>query len=108
MTQLGQYDKRIAFLAHSGGRDPEGQPVTGPAAWTEVGKAWANIRYETGSEAIRSDAITNVLRASIRIQRGFSVTDKMRVQHGVVLFEITAVLPDDDQRHVDLVCEVLR
>lgn len=108
MTQLGQYDKRVVFFARTGERDPEGQPLTGDAAWTEVSRAWANIRYTSGLEAVKSGAVTNVVRASIRIQGRPAVTDKMRVQHRADIFEIQAVMLDERQEHVDLVCEAVR
>lgn len=108
MTQLGQYDKRVTFLAHTNARDPEGQPLTGSLAWVEVGGAWANIKFKSGVEAIKSDAVSNVLPASIRVQGRPSVTDKMRVLYRGVVFSITSVVPDERQEHVDLVCETVR
>jgi SPP1 family predicted phage head-tail adaptor len=108
VTQLGQYDKRVAFLKRSDGRDPEGQPLVGAGAWTEVGGAWANIRFQSGLEAIRSDAVTNLVAASIRIQGRPNVTEKMRVRYGAMIFEITSVVPDDRQEHFDLVCQLVR
>lgn len=108
MTQIGQYDKRVVFLERVEGRDPEGQPLVGAGAWSEAGGAWANIRFQTGLEAIRSDAVTNLVPASIRIQGRPKVTEKTRVQYGAMIFEITSVVPDDRQEHFDLVCQLVR
>ena len=108
MTQLGQYDKRVFFLKRTGERDPEGQPLTDDEDWAVVGGAWANIRFRTGLETVKADAISNVLPASIRVQGRPAVDEKMRVQFKTYLFRIISVVPDEQQEHVDLVCETVK
>lgn len=108
MTQLGQYDKRAVFFARTDERDPEGQPLPEPEGWSEVGRAWANVRFKTGTETLRADAVSNILPASIRVQGRPSVNDQMRVQCAGYLFKILSVVPDERQEHVDLVCETVK
>lgn len=85
--------------------DEIGQPVT---TWTTKATAWANIRHQSGAESIRSDAVTSVVKASIRIRYRADIDATMRVVHGATVYQITAVMPDVGGReYVDLVCQVV-
>lgn len=77
--------------------------------WEDVfpGKLWANIRYTSGSEAIRSGQEASLASVSIRIRWREGITAGMRVVHNGANFDIQAVLPDAvGRKHVDLVCKV--
>lgn len=76
--------------------------------WTDVATVWANIRHLSGTEAIKADAPTSTVRASIRIRYRAGIDAGMRVLHGSTAYDIQAVLPDEiGRRHIDLVCEVV-
>lgn len=104
--QAGTLNRRISLQRPADGVDDIGQPLTG---WTEVAQLWADIRHQSGLQAVRADADVAKVRASIRIRYRSGVTEGMRVVHGATVYAIKAVLPDEAGRqHVDLVCEVLR
>ena len=77
--------------------------------WENVfaNKLWANIRYGSGSEAIRSGQEASLASVSIRIRWREGITAGMRVVHNGANFDIQAVMPDAvGRKHVDLVCKV--
>lgn len=99
---IGTLNRRIVVQQLAAGVDAIGQPVQ---TWTTFGTVWANIRNQTGAEAIRSGSETSTVKASIRIRKRAGIDAGMRVLHGSKVYEIKAVLPDLD--HTDLVCEVM-
>lgn len=79
--------------------------------WVEFAKVWANVRFLSGSETIRSDFPVSVTKASIRIRWREDVDATCRaiyVNAGrTVTCAIEAVLPDEQGReYLDLVAEV--
>ena len=102
--RAGLLNKRITLQKLAAGRDAWGQPVT---SWQDVGlPIWANVRFLSGSETIRSGAAeAQTTRASIRI-RPRAVDPSWRVLFAGAAYEIKSVLPADD--HVDLVVEAVR
>ncbi|WP_417283759.1 phage head closure protein [Comamonas sp.] len=83
-----------------------GQPSN---TWEDAlpGPIWANIRFASGSEAIRAGQIASKAQVSIRIRIRAGITAEMRVVCDGVEYAIKAVLPDRQHReYVDLVCEV--
>lgn len=59
-------------------------------------------------ETIKADADTSSVKASVRIRRRTDVDAGMRVYLGAVVYEIKAVLPDEEARdRLDLACEVV-
>lgn len=102
--QAGKLDRRITLQRLTDGVDEIGQPVQ---AWANVSNVWANVRYLSGIQTIKSDALVSIAKASIRIRRRTDVVAGMRALLGSTVFEIKAVLPDEQGREwVDLVCEV--
>lgn len=86
-------------------RDAAGQPID---SWKPVAKVWANIRNRTGAQALRADKPVSTVQSSVRIRRRTDVEAGMRVYFGTTIYEIRAVLPDEESRErVDLVCEVV-
>lgn len=102
--RAGLLNKRITLQKQAAGRDDWGQPVT---SWQDVGlPIWANVRFLSGSETIRSGAAeAQTTRASIRI-RPRAVDPSWRVLFAGVAYEIKSVLPADDR--IDLVVEAVR
>lgn len=81
-------------------------PTDGHGA--EVARVWATIRHPSGSQAIKADAVTETVRASIRIRYRRDITAGMRATHGATVYAIHAVLHDEVHRGFsDLVCEVV-
>ena len=87
-------------------QDAIGQPIPG---WVDVAQEWANIRYLSGIEAIRSDATSSVAKVSIQIRKRAGVTAAMQfVAADGVVFKIESVLPDMQHRdRINIVCEVV-
>ena len=101
----GALNTRISIERRTSAQDEWQQPI--PDAWAPVASVWANVRHLRGAEAIRADAVTSSVRASIRIRWRTGIDAGMRVKVGAAVYEITAVLPEMARReHVDLVCEL--
>lgn len=102
--QAGKLNSRVKLVALQSGVDTIGQPVE---VWTEQATVWAHIKHLNGTQAIKADADTSIVKASIRIRKR-DVNAGMRVLHGVNIYLIDAVLPDaEGHEHVDLVCRLL-
>ena len=104
MISAGKLRDRVVLQKPADGCDAWGQPVT---SWQDVGlPIWADVRFLSGSETIRSGAAeAQTTRASIRI-RPRAVDPSWRVLFAGGAYEIKSVLPADD--HVDLVVEAVR
>jgi len=104
----GTLKNRCALQARTSGVDAVGQPVE---TWTEVTAFWANVRFTSGYESIKSEKTTETLRASIRARYPLaqSANVGMRIVSAGITYNIEAIQPDaSDREHVDLVCEVVR
>ncbi|MEN7529336.1 phage head closure protein [Cupriavidus sp. DL-D2] len=104
--RAGQRSERVEIQRPANGKDELEQPTIG---WETVRPVWANILHRTGIEAIRADAPTSIVQASVRIPwpAADGVTTAMRVlcADGTA-YGIKAILPDRVKRQfVDLVCE---
>lgn len=74
----------------------------------DVARVWANIRFGSGSETLRSGQPASEARCSIRIRWRTGITADMRVVSSGTTYEIEAVLPDRQRRQfIDLVCKVV-
>lgn len=98
----GQLRDRVTIEQRGTTRDAAGQKV---ASWTTLATVWANVRHQSGAEAIRADSEVSIVKASIRVRFREDVTAGMRVVKGAAVFDIKAVLPDGQRAFVDLVCE---
>ena len=104
--RAGQLNTRVVVQQQSTTPDALGQPTL---SWSTFATLWADVRHTSGVEAIKSDAIASVVRASIRVRYRGDLTAAMRVVHGSTTYNIVAVLPDvGGKEYVDLVCEVLQ
>jgi SPP1 family predicted phage head-tail adaptor len=103
--RAGSLNRLVTIKRPVTGQDAAGQPLLDKV---EVATVWANVRYMTGSESIRSDKDTSIVKASIRIRRRTDLNAGMEVHLGSTVYEIKAILPDEESRErVDLVCEVV-
>lgn len=96
---------RITLRQRVAGGDSIGQPVE---TWVDLATVWANVRWQSGAEAIRANAETSVVKVSIRIRKHTGITTDMRAAHKGVEYNIKAILPDSqDSRFAFLVCEAV-
>lgn len=102
--QAGRLNRRCTLQAPGTATDELGQPIPG---WTDVALVWASIRHLSGVEAIKADAVTSTVKASIRIRYRTGLNAGMRVVHGAQVYSIEAVMPDvGGRKYVDLICQV--
>jgi SPP1 family predicted phage head-tail adaptor len=105
MMRAGRLNKRITIQQLAAGQDEIGQPVQ---TWTTVATVWADICHQSGLEAIKGDAVTSLIKASIRIRYRNDLNAGMRAVYGATAYNILAVLPDvSGKEYVDLACEVV-
>lgn len=103
MLAAGKLNKRVIIQQLVAGQDAIGQPVQ---TWSTLATVWANVLLKSGSQTIKGDADISTVQASIRIRRRTDVTAGMRVLDGATVYDIKAVLPDEESRdRVDLVSE---
>lgn len=105
MISAGTFDKRINIMRPGTGTDAIGQPNGTPEL---VAAVWANIRYPSGLAAIKAGADVSIVKASIRIRYRAGLDAGMWVEQGGQRFDIKAVLPNQGEGVVDLVCEVVQ
>lgn len=104
--RAGQLNVRATLQQQSTTPDALGQPAQ---TWSDLAVVWANVRHSSGVESIKADALTPVVRASIRIRYLAGLTAGMRATAGGTTYNIVAVLPDiGSKEYTDLVCEVLQ
>ena len=101
--EAGTLRHRITLQQKTGGKDAWGTPL--PEAWADVSKLWANVRHQSGSEAIKADAEVSTVRASVRIRWREGINAGMRLGYLGAIYDIEAVLPGPDRIHMDLVCK---
>jgi SPP1 family predicted phage head-tail adaptor len=103
--QIGRLNRRVVIQYLVDGQDEAGQPVQN---WLPLATVWADIRHLSGVESIKAGGEASVVKASIRIRWRTDVTPAMRVVHGSTVYQIKAVLPDEESHErVDLLCEVI-
>jgi SPP1 family predicted phage head-tail adaptor len=68
-------------------------------------EVWADILYLNGRQYATSNAEASSATVSIRVRYRTDLNATMRVVYGATIFDILAVLPDEENRdHVDLAC----
>lgn len=90
--------------------DPLGGEIV---SWVPVttlagdGKVWANVRFMSGMETLRTDAIVATLKASIRILFRNDLKPTARATYNGQVFDIKAAMPDPGtgRDYLDLACE---
>lgn len=98
---IGPNNRRITLQRRQAGQKPSGQPVD---VWVDVAKPWARILGKNGMSTIAADKEVSTVQFSMRIRYRTDVTAQWRVLYRGAVYDITAVLPDEEGReHVDLV-----
>ena len=104
--QAGRLSTLVTIQHKTAGVDAIGQPL--PENWATLRQEWANVRHQSGAEAIKAGAVTSVVSASIRVRYRTDLNAGMRVLAGAVVYEIKAVLPEMGRReYVDLIAELV-
>jgi head-tail adaptor len=98
MRAAGRLRDHVVIERRESAVDAIGQPVE---TWATVATVWADIRHP---EAIKADAPTEVVRASIRIDELAGLDSGMRVMHGTTVYAIKAIMPVWPTM-MDLACE---
>ncbi len=102
--RAGTLRHHIVIQKPGSGVDDWGQPLD---SWVDQASVWAHIRHLSGTESIKADVPTSIVKASIRIRWRTDVDAGMRVTHGATVYEIEAVLPGATREYVDLVARVV-
>ncbi|PRC93084.1 phage head closure protein [Solimicrobium silvestre] len=89
----GQLNRRITIQAASTKQDALGQPIDG---WSEVATVWAGITDINGREFIAAAAVQNTVQTKIIIRYRAGITPAMRVLHKDSIYNIEAVLGQDN------------
>jgi SPP1 family predicted phage head-tail adaptor len=81
----------------------EGEGGTAAIAWSPVAQVWAAVAPLAGRETVAADAVTGRVTHEVRLRFRDGVRPEMRFAAGSRMFEIRAVL-DEDERRRWLVC----
>lgn len=104
--RAGDLRSRVTIQKRTGGTNDWGEPL--PAGWADHAVLWASVKHLSGSAAIRGDADTSIVKASIRIRYRDDIDAGMRVLVEGRAYGIKAVLRDEAGReHVDMVAELV-
>ena len=68
--------------------------------WSDLATVWAQVKTESGVEAMRGDVEEATYTHTVRIRYLDGVTSKDRIAWGLRTFEVVAVVPDE--RHTEL------
>jgi len=102
----GKLNHRITLSGLSSGTDELGQPLQ---SWVDFATMWADVRFVSGIETIKSDRDVSISRASAVIRRRPEIVAGMRITINSVAFEILDVMPDMKRRmYMTLICEAAR
>ena len=103
MTTSNQLDRRVSIQQQSTTQDAAGQPIE---TWSSVAETWASVKFPSGLGAIKADAVTSTVKASVRIRHRSSLPDEgLRVLISGVAYRVVAILLAGRQEWLDLVCE---
>lgn len=84
-------NKLITIQQRGAGVDEAGQPIE---VWTDVCKAWADIRDVSGREFVAASAERAEVTTRIRIWRRSDISRAMRVLAGAIVYDIKAPLEE--------------
>jgi len=98
MTIAFRLNKRVALQEKVKGKTPSGAPTE---VWetfikTGDGKIWAGKRELTGRQYLAAGGTQNSVQVEWEIRRRSGVIPSMRIVHGADLYDIEAVLEQQD------------
>ena len=105
MIQAGKLNNRIVIQSRSVGVDAIGQPVD---TWATFASVWANVKFNSGSESIKSGMDISVNKVSMLVRLRNDITPGMRVAFKTKTYDIEAILPDESSGdRMYLVCQLV-
>lgn len=100
----GKLNKRITFQRKSSGKDSDGFEL--PEAYKDVVSVWAGAKTISGREYYQAAAVQNEKKVRWIIRYREGLTEDMRVKFKTRIFEIKAILDDDElKKTLTIVCE---
>lgn len=73
--QAGKLNRRVTIQQLTAGQDDIGEPIQ---VWADVATIWADVRYLSGLETVKSGAPVSVAKASLRARRRTDIAANMR------------------------------
>ena len=105
MIQAGKLNSRIVIQSRTVGVDAIGQPVD---TWATFATVWANIKFNSGSESIKSGMDVSIGKVSMLVRIRDDITTGMRVAFKTKNYDIEAILPDESSGdRMYLVCQLV-
>lgn len=105
MIKAGKLNSRITIQSRTAGVDAIGQPVE---TWTTYAQVWANVKFNSGAEAIKAGMDVSISRVSMLIRKRDDITSGMRIAFKTKTYNIVSVLPNEiDGDSMALVCELV-
>jgi SPP1 family predicted phage head-tail adaptor len=96
----GKLNRRVLIQRKSRQKDAAGQTID---VWLDHARVWANFKTITGSafshqEFIAGDVEVGPVTTSVRIRFRTDIETDMRLVYDGKIYDIKAVLPDEDRR----------
>lgn len=94
----GSLNKRVTFQRKVATQNEWGQPLE---SWVDFCTVWANIKTKSGSSFANAEQQAggteiSLTSTSIRIRKRDGIDAAMRVLYSARIYDIRAVLPDDE------------
>lgn len=100
--RAGRLRHRITIEEKTVTQDAFGEP---DATWSTYVKAWARVTPLTGREYMEAQAQSQSVSHEVRMRHRDGVTPEMRMVHGGRVFDIEAVLNEEERdRELILMC----
>ena len=103
--RAGPMRHRCSLQRQGAPLDAFGQPA--PAEWVELAKIWAEIRSVSGRAWLGAAAEQSSVTVEINIRYRPGVAAGMRLVEGAMIYEIVAVLPDNQRDMTKLMCKTV-
>lgn len=109
-VESGSLRHRVLIETKTTTDDPLGGQIV---SWVPIstiagdGYVWANVKYPSGMETLRTNAVLGITRASVRVRYRDDVNQLSRLTYRGMVYDIKSVQPDADSglEFMDLVCE---
>lgn len=99
---IGKLKHRITIQEFVSGKDDWGQPIQ---TWTTKAITWAQVQGVSGREFLAADAEQAGVTWKIILRYMPGLKPSMRILLDDQIFNITAVLPDNNKTMITVMCE---
>ena len=100
--RAGDLNRRIIIQRPSSTQDAWGQQIN---AWIDVCSVWASLSDISGKEYVSASAERSEISTRIIIRKRSGITAAMRIIHGDEIYNILAVLNNDRNHLLQLMCK---